>query len=85
MKLTEITEGRVKNAAIDAEFDKKNAPYSPPVKKQQGEYYITINEKPWKKAGEIVLFPTEQQALNSANSLHRSRPMLSISVFPVKK
>ena len=85
MKLSELTEGRVKNAAIDAEYDKQNTPYSLPIKKPQGDYYVTINSKPWKKAGEIVSFPDEQQALNAANSIHRSRPRLSVSVFPFKK
>ncbi len=85
MKLSELTEGRVKNAAIDAEFDKQNAPYSPPIKKLQGDYYVTINGRPWMKSGEIVSFPNEQRALNAANSIHRSRPRLAVSVLPLKK
>ncbi len=88
MKLIELIEGRVKDLAIDMEYDRKNSPapqYVRPQPKKMLNYYITINGKPWKEDGEIKPFETEQSALNAANSLHAKKPRLSISVFPYKK
>jgi len=83
MKLTEITEGRVNQLWLDQQDNR--AEVKPTVAEIPLNYYITINGNPWKSGGKIKPFATEKSALIAANSLHKSRPKLSISVLPAKK
>lgn len=88
MKLSELFEGRLKNLAIDQEYDNKHIPQPQisrlPTKKALN-YYITINGRPWRENGEIKPFETERIALTAANSLHARKPQLRIDVLPYKK
>jgi hypothetical protein len=73
MNITEITEGRVKNAYIDGTY---NQPFSPTLPKTEENYFVSINGKQWKG------FPTEQAAMKSANSIYNKNPKLRVSVTP---
>ena len=77
MNIQEITEGRVKNMAIDAEYDRQNSPGPAPTPpKKQMNYSVSINGKPWKD------FSTEKEAMRVANSLYNKKPRLRVSVVP---
>ena len=80
MNIKEITEGKVKNLAIDREFDRQNSPGPAPTPqatlKKQMNYNVVVNGKVWKD------FPTEQKAMQVATSLHNKNPHLRISVMP---
>ena len=77
MKIQEITEGRVKNMAIDKEFDRQNSPGPAPTPSVQPmNYSVTINGKVWKD------FPTEQVALKAANAIYDKNRRLRVSVVP---
>ncbi len=60
MKLDEICEGRVKNAAIDAEYDTTMA---------MPAYAVMVNSKVWKKDGIPVKFATKSSAIRAINTI----------------
>lgn len=64
MKIKEITEGKVKNAAIVGEYDKL---YSPTT------YCILINGKVWKKDGKPVSFNNHSSASRAADKITATR------------
>ncbi len=75
MKLQELFEGKVKNLAIDREYNKQHSPASTlPV--QQMKYDVTINGKVWKS------FATEPDAMRAANNMYNKYPRLRVSVMP---
>lgn len=75
MKLQELFEGKVKNLAIDREYNKQHSPAST-LHVQQMKYDVTINGKVWKS------FATEPDAMRAANNMYNKNPRLRISVMP---
>lgn len=60
MKLTDLHEGKVKNAAIDREFDRSQKPAS---------FGVLINGKLWKREGKAVPFTDRAAALKAADKI----------------
>jgi len=75
MKLQELFEGKVKNLAIDREYNKQHSPAST-LHVQQTKYDVTINGKVWKS------FATEPDAMRAANNMYNKNPRLRVSVMP---
>ena len=77
MNIQEIKEGRVKDLAINKEYDRQNSPGpAPTIPKKQMNYSVTINSKLWKD------FASEQEAMRAANSIYNKNPRLHVSVVP---
>lgn len=80
MNIQEIKEGRVKDLAINREFDRQNSPGPAPTPqvapRKQSTHSVTINGKPWKD------FSSEQEAMRAANSIYNKNPRLRVLVVP---
>lgn len=76
MRLSELFEGRVKNAALDAAFKRTPAPV------EVQKFGILINGKLWKKDGKTVIFNNESTAKKSANSITLRRD-ITTQVVPL--
>ena len=80
MNIQEITEGKVKDLAINREFDRQNSPGPTPTPqmplKKQSTHGVSINGKLWKD------FSSEQEAMRAANSIYNKNPRLRIQVMP---
>lgn len=80
MNIKEISEGRVKNMAIDAEYDRQNSPGpeptpTKPITKKMN-YNVVVNGKLWKA------FATEAEAMRAATGAYNNNPRLRVSVTP---
>jgi hypothetical protein len=85
MNIQEITEGSLKNYAIDKEFDRQYGKQPEPtviVKQPTTTHHITINGTPWKRNGELVSFTSYDKALSAANNIYAKRPRLRIDIVP---
>jgi hypothetical protein len=68
-----IREGKVSDAYTDGTYN-QSVRTTPP--KQQMNYSVTINSKPWKD------FPTESEAMRAANGVYNKNSRLRVSVVP---
>ncbi len=75
MKLIELTEGRVKNAAIDAEFDKSQ--------QRILGWNVLINGKLWVKDGKPVFFKERDSANRAVTAIAQGRGRAA-QVVPAK-
>ena len=73
MNIKEITEGRVSDAYTDGTYN-QSVRTTPAT--QEENYIVTVNSKKWKG------FPTEQEAMRAATTLHNNKPRLRVSVVP---
>ena len=77
MNIQEITEGKVKDLAINREYDRQHSPGpGPTIPQKQTNYSVTINGKVWKN------FATEPDAMRAANGIYNKNPRLRVSVVP---
>jgi len=72
MKLCELFEGKLKNLAIDREYDKKYSPTQPKM-----THKIVIRGNDWRE------FSSELAALKAANTLKLKNPRLKVDVLPL--
>ena len=86
MKITELSEGRVKDLAINADYDRIYGEQPlPSVPEVPLNYYVDINGKPWSEKGKIKPFADERSALKAANAIYNKNPKLRVSALPYKK
>jgi hypothetical protein len=75
MNLKEITEGRLKNSAIDAEFDKQHST-------TKAKFAVMVNGKIWKRNGTTVEFRDYSAARNAADKITASKN-ITTQVVPI--
>lgn len=79
MKLLELFEGKVKDLAINRDYDRQYGRQpAPTVKLPVAQYYVSINGKKWKE------FSSEKLAMAAANAIYNKNPKLKVDVLPLK-
>ena len=76
MRLRDLFEGRVKNLAIDAEFDRLNKKPSPQ------QFKVMVNGRVWLRDGKPVTFNSHSSATKAADTIS-SRKNITTQVLPL--